>query len=263
MMGTMERMSVVGMLMGLLLLTSAGILVFVVDPKAASGISSPARFLQTGVGAEQTGLSGTPSDSSSSGSKSFDNSLFGGNHVTLAPFGVAGGEFIAYIVGAFLTIIYAFFYKQHVVDQIAPMRKQPATGRDDFEVNICDCFMDACTCVHLLLPCCQFVRQSHTNEVTKICGFWPTFFAYAVSGVCCMLGPCCLTVYFRMKLKEHMGIEDHLLNDLCCAWLCFPCAIGQQGMAVDQKLGYEVELCCTLNWLSDTKNVWNDAQEDY
>jgi len=56
-----------------------------------------------------------------------------------------------------------------------------------------------------------------------------------------------------------MGIEDHLMNDLCCAWLCAPCAIGQQGMAVDRELGYEVELCCELNWKTATENVYRDG----
>lgn len=249
------QLSIIGFLSGVALLAVAGVLLAFSDPKTLQAVEeplklveAPARFLQ--VAAQTTGLSGTPSDADSSGSgiKSFDNSLFGGNHVTLAPFGVAGGEFAAYIVGAFFSIIYAFLYKGWVVDEIEPLRKQPTTGKDDFDVNICDCWMDACMCVQLILPCMQYVRAAHTNAVTNTCGFWETFLAYLVTGLCCGLGPCCLTVFFRMKLKEHMGIEDHILNDLCCAWFCMPCAIGQQALAVDQKLGYEVELCCKLKF---------------
>jgi len=56
-----------------------------------------------------------------------------------------------------------------------------------------------------------------------------------------------------------MGIEDHLLNDLCCAWLCAPCAIGQHAMAVDRELGYEVEMCCELKWTTATENIYRDG----
>lgn len=193
-----------------------------------------------------------------------DNSLFGGNHAyTLAPFGVVGGEWIVYMVLGLFCSVYAWFYKNSVVDQIAPLPPQTHTGKDDFDVGICDCFGDACMCFHLLLPCMVYVRQAHTNQVTGICSFWGTFWAYFLGGLLCGIGPCCLTVFFRMKLKEHMGVDDHIMNDLCCAWLFAPCAVGQAAMAVDRKLGYEVECCCSLSWDRETENVYeNDRDRD-
>jgi len=172
----------------------------------------------------------------------------GATWYTMAPAGAVGGEYIVYIVFGVISIFYAWFYKMHVVDQITPMKRQEETGNDNFDVGLCDCLGDSCMCLHMLLPCMVWVRQGHTNQVTNVCGFWATFICYLVSGLCCGIGPCCLTVYFRMRLKEHMGIDDHLLSDLCFAWLCMPCTVGQQALAVDQKLGYHVDGCCTLDW---------------
>jgi len=252
-------------LAGFALLAVAGILAFVGDSNA----ELRGRVLYAATVPGQTGLSGTPSSESGEGSSSsrwsgsFDNSLFGGNHwATLAPAGAAGLDFVAYIVLGLFCATYAWFYKMHVVDHIQPMPPQEATGEDDFEPGICACIGDICMCTHLLLPCCMYVRQAHTNEVTGICGFWPTFWAYFLTGFCCGVGPCCLTVFFRMRLKEHMGVEDHVLNDLCLAWLCATCAVGQQAMAVDQKLGYEVELCCELKWTEETELVYRDGRTD-
>jgi len=250
--------------MGFLLLAMAGILAFNAESLTAGQKPLRGRFLTVDPAAANTGLSGTPSDSSSNPSNSFDNSIFGGNHkFTLAPFGIVGGDIIVYLVAGLVCGVYAWFYKTQVVDQIAPMPPQDHTGSDDFDVGICECFMDACMCFHLLIPCMVYVRQAHTNEVTGVCSFWATFWAYFLGGLCCGLGPCCLTVFFRMRLKEHMGIEDHLLNDLCCAWLCAPCAVGQAAMSVDRKLVYEVESWNNLKWLEDTEKVYRDQDDRY
>lgn len=260
-MNTPGKVSVVAFSAGFLLLATAGILVLTSPSQDVKQLRG--RFLQaTGqYNGGQVGLSGTPSSDLASGSGSFDNSLFGGNHYyTAAPAGVVGGEWIVYIVMGLLCGGYAWFYKLSVVDQIAPLPPQNGSGKDDFDVGICDCLWDAFLCFPLAIPCCVYVRQAHTNQVTGICGFWTTFWAYFLGGLCCGIGPCCLTVFFRMKLKEHMGIEDHIMNDLCCAWACAPCAVGQVAMAVDQKLGYEVDACCCkLNWDRETEQVFQDG----
>lgn len=219
----------------------------------------------TNTGTQKTSLSGTPvgsgggssSSDSSSGAKSIDHVWFGGNHqYTYAPLGIAGGEYLFYMISCFFMLIYAWFYKMYVVNPIAPMPKVVSGDvADDFDVGVCDCWFDTCMCCHLIFPCCIFVRQAHTNEVTGICSYWATFWSYALTGMCCCIGPFCLSVYFRMLLKEHMMIEDHVLNDLCLAWLCLPCSVGQQALAVDRALGYDVELCCNLQWRKEIENA--------
>lgn len=255
------KLAAVGFLTGFLLLTFAGILAYTSDSTTAAANQVDGRRLQN---QPQTGLSGSPSSSSSSGSL-FEHA--GNNWYTIAPLGAVGGEYIAYIVFGVISMFYAWFYKQHVVDQVlekkGPMQWQEDTGKDDFDVDLCACWADICMCMHMILPCMVWVRQAHTNEVTGGCGYWSTFAAYIVTGLCCCIGPCCLTVYFRMQLKDHMGLEDHLLNDLCLAWLCLPCTVAQQALAVDRKLGYTVDGCCTLDWddeesLHRLKNPYED-----
>jgi Cys-rich protein (TIGR01571 family) len=253
---------------GWLLLIAAGILVFTHESPALNAFSQDVktlegRFLTAAYATHDTGLSGTPSSSSEEGSfgRSFENhsSSGGKDVVTIRMFGFAGGEIVAYIIATFFSMMYAWMYYLQVVAQIEPLPPQPETGSDDFEVGIFDCICDACTCLSVIIPCAAWTRQAHTNEVTGVCPFWPTWCAYFCTGIFCGVGPCCLTVFFRMRLKEHMGVEDHVLNDLCLSWLCHQCAIGQQAMAVDQALGYEVECCCTLRWTTPTEKVYKDG----
>jgi len=149
-------------------------------------------------GTTQTGISGSPSGSLQGGTagKSSISALFekhsssGGDYVfTTGVLGFAGSEFTVYIVGAFFAGIYAWFYKMKVVEQIQPLGPLAPSGEDDFKPGICECWLDACNCVHLILPCCAYVRQAHTNEVTGICAFWPTFWLYIIGGLCCGLAP--------------------------------------------------------------------------
>jgi len=119
--------------------------------------------------------------------------------------------------------------------------------KDDFDTSIVGCADDMWVCVHGL--CCPLVRMSHTNAIAGIMGYWQT----AILWTCCSaftagLGPCCLMVYWRKQLKEIMGIEDHILNDICVTCFCPWLAICQQGTAVDQAMGYEVTGCCTLEY---------------
>jgi hypothetical protein len=58
-------------------------------------------------------------------------------------------------------------------------------------------------------------------------------------------------VYWRMRLKEIMGIEDHILNDFCVTLFCPMLSICQQGTAVDIKMGYQVQGCCDLEWADE------------
>jgi len=119
------------------------------------------------------------------------------------------------------------------------------TGEDDFENGIFDCFDDGWVFCHgWFFP---VVRQAQTNAVAGVCGFWETIVCWA----CCAmlsanLGPCCLLVMWRRQVKEVMGVEDHLINDLCCTLVCPLLSICQMGSAVDRASGYETTGLCTL-----------------
>jgi len=129
-------------------------------------------------------------------------------------------------------------------------------GSDDFENGICECCSDRWVCIHGF--CCPLVRMAHTNAVAGVSGFWESVLCFFLCS--CMslgIGPCCLIAYWRMQLKEIMGIADHPLNDfavtLCCPYL----SVCQQGTAVDTKLGYQVVGCCDLEWADDTDMLLN------
>lgn len=190
----------------------------------------------------QTGPSGSPSESSgksSSGSNSkptFFTPIFLGGW---------GAEFAGYIVYMFFAFCYAYMYKLNAVERIPEMHQQKPTGVNDFSENIF-----ACATRGNMLPfvcCCPFIRQAHTNEVAGICGYWWTLAAYAFGGFFCCLGPLCLTVWFRMEIKERMGLKDNVVNDFCLAWLCWSCTIGQMALAVDDFMGIDMECPWTVN----------------
>merc|ERR1711963_376274 len=86
-------------------------------------------------------------------------------------------------------------------------------------------------------------------------GFWSTLvltlFVHAFCAPCC--GPCCMNVYFRMHLKDMLGVEDHCINDFCVALFCYPCAVGQQALAIDEYLGLHTECCCKLTSLRGSR----------
>lgn len=152
---------------------------------------------------------------------------------------------ISHLIQATVAIAFACIYKSRVVDSVQGLTEhRPMTGRDDFEVGLFDCFQDINYC--LMVCFCPEVRQAHTNEVGGICGFYTSLF-FMIFGRICLApccGPCCINVYFRMHLKDMMGIEDHLINDFCIALWCWPCAVGQQAISIDEYLGYSVQCCC-------------------
>jgi len=138
---------------------------------------------------------------------------------------------------------------QPIIRQRGTLAQRPnafqPTGKDDFDHSICGCFDDMWVCIHGF--CCPLVRIAHTNAVSGVMGFWQSAIAFC----CCSLftsglGTCCLMVYWRKQLKDIMGIEDHIVNDLCITCFCPMLSICQSGTSVDQAMGYEVTGCCTL-----------------
>lgn len=263
--GTPSTIACIGMLGGMLLLGLAGTLVILTP-------SSPmvdARRLQTVLGyvsattprpssfdswdsSSSSDMSLEPSKSSESGSlKSSGPGLEALGSTLSTTFTSTGGQLL-------LMMIFAFLYNKKVVDVVVQkrgtllqrMESQEAPDSDDFENGICECMDDKWVCIHGL--CCPLVRVAHTNAVAGVCGFWET----ALCWCCCALwsvnlGPCCLLVYWRMKVKEVMQIEDHVLNDFCITLFCPWLSICQQGTAVDTAMGYEVTGCMNLEFDHD------------
>jgi Cys-rich protein (TIGR01571 family) len=259
----------IGFLCGTLLLAFAGTLAFV----GRSELSGSARRLQLGVVGPVTSVFGfanftttAPSSLDSSDSSSFGSSLesskssesesfkSGGTWVEQAgaSWGAGGGTTVANL---FIMLLFACLYKKKGVDPVIKkrgtldvrMQRIDGDGHDDFENTICECFNDKWVCIHGL--CCPLARMAHTNAVAGVMGFWETAFCWCCCSFWSMgLGPCCLMVWFRMRLKAIMKIEDHCFNDFLVTLFCPMLAICQQGTAVDTAMGYEVTGCCDLEF---------------
>jgi len=146
-----------------------------------------------------------------------------------------------------IQVIFAIVYYKNAVAPVlergTPKFEHGNFEDDDFNQNICGCFENKCVCIHGL--CCPTVRMAHTNAVSGVLAYWSSIAAFCCAG--CLCGPCgqgCLMVYWRSKLKEVMGIDQHFLNDCIVTCCCPYLAICQQAQAVDEALGYEVDGFC-------------------
>lgn len=150
-----------------------------------------------------------------------------------------------------IMMCFAIFYHKNAIAPIVDRegtlddKDLPHTDKDDFENSICGCMADPWVVVHGI--CCPLVRIAATNELAGVCGFWET----AICFFCCAvfsanLGPCCLMVYWRHAVKDVMGIDDHLCNDICCTLFLPGLSLCQQAIAVDRAMGYESTGCCKM-----------------
>jgi Cys-rich protein (TIGR01571 family) len=116
-------------------------------------------------------------------------------------------------------------------------------GQADFNNSFFSCFSDKW--VFLQGLCCPMVRMAHTNSVSGVCAFWETLWCYC----CCSwltigIGPCCLVMWWRLRLKNIMKVEENYFYDFCGTMICPMISICQMSTAVDSAMGYQVTGCC-------------------
>lgn len=152
--------------------------------------------------------------------------------------------FVVEIIRVAIIACFAFIYKDKVVNGIPPLRQQPMSTMQDFSQGIYQCFVDQQMCLHSFF-CCA-VRAAHTWHVAGLCEYWPSLFLIflvdCTKWACCL--DACVFTYFRMKLKQKLGIEPDLMMDFVFSAFCPWCAVAQEAMAVDEELGVTVECCC-------------------
>lgn len=140
-----------------------------------------------------------------------------------------------------LQIAFACMYKQKVVDLIPSLEQRPISTLEDFQQDIFACCSEQHLCLHAGF-CCQ-CRAAHTWHVAGICEYWPAlgllFLGHVAKIACCV--DAIIYTYFRMKLKEKLGIRPNPCMDLAYSVFCPCCAVGQEAMAVDQELGTQVD----------------------
>jgi len=121
------------------------------------------------------------------------------------------------------------------------------TGKtDDFKNPICGCLGDFWVAVHTIL--CPIVRLAHTNAVADVCGYWESMICFSLCACVTggIIGPGCLLVHWRKRVKEAMGLEHHCWNDCFLTFVCPYLSLCQQATAVDRKMGYVVTGCCDV-----------------
>jgi len=148
-----------------------------------------------------------------------------------------------------LQVIFACLYNRLVVESIQAESSgdleslmAKAEGGSDFNPGICECYKDKWVCCMGL--CCPMVRIAHTNAVSGVCPFWESLFCWC----CCSfmtinIGPFCLLMWWRLRLKTIMRVEDNPFNDFIITMFCPQVSICQMSSAVDSALGYQMANC--------------------
>lgn len=253
-----------GMLAGLLLLGFAGVIVIMpsVRPESTGAGEFLARRLQYGgfgyITTSRAPSSLDSSDSSSSGSsfessKSLESeSLDSSDYQHIAPqIGKSASGSMGWITGSLvLQALFAIMYYRVVTEPIRDMGKldermgnSPSGRGDDFNNGICECYKDKWVCMQVL--CCPMVRIAHTNAVSGVCPFWESLWCWC----CCSwltvnTGPFCLLMWWRLRLKNVMKVEENVMNDFCITMFCPLISLAQMSSATDAAMGYQITGCC-------------------
>jgi len=252
----------VGMTMGLLLLGFAGYSA-VVQPSTSFVVPEPAgqvgqeRRLQFGyITTSKAPSSFDSSDFSSSGSSLEPSKSFMSGSMESSDWQYVwpqirsslGGTMGWLTVSLILQIIFAALYNYKVVEDIIASGKldermsQVDSGGSDFANGICSCHKDPWVCMTGF--CCPMVRIAHTNAVSGVCPFWESLCCWC----CCAwltlnIGPFCLLMFWRLRLKTIMRLEDNPVNDFIITMFCPQVSICQMSSAVDNAMGYQMSGC--------------------
>lgn len=152
------------------------------------------------------------------------------------------------IVNSIIGLIFAFMYKQKVVDQIQPLPPQQppqpgAIAQTDFKYGVFSCFDDTNICLHA--TCCGLCRNAHTLQVVGAMDYWMAILVGYLAQACSCW--CCFSTYTRMETKKRLGIPADAIMDCLCSTFCACCAVAQAAREVDERTGVVVKCCCDLS----------------
>jgi Cys-rich protein (TIGR01571 family) len=247
------------MLTGLLLLGFAAVVVVVQTTPLGDSLfaSAEARELQ-GFGYITTSRAPSSfdsSDSSSSGS-SFEpsKSLESGSlessdwqHLWPEIARSIGSSFGSMTASLILQICFGILYFKLVVEELTDDDGgRDLSGSKGFP-GFFNCFSDPMVCC--LGLCCPMVRVAHTNQVAGVCNFWETIACYC----CCAwttlnIGPLCLLMWWRARLKGMMGLEDSVAEDFFGTCLCPQVSICQMSSGLDNAAGYRMKTPVSIEY---------------
>lgn len=215
---------------------------------------SPSSF-DSSDSSSSSDISSEPSKSSESGS--LDSSDWNNVYPKLsAAIGSSMGPLTIWLI---LQALWAVVYNSKVVtplgqdgtldERIEENKIQHMEAQNDFHNNFFGCFSDKWVCLQGL--CCPMVRMAQTNSVSGVCAFWETLWCWC----CCSwltlgLGPSCLVMWWRLRLKNIMKVEENIGYDFCATMLCPLISVCQMSTAVDSAMGYQTTGCCEYELFS-------------
>jgi len=263
--GSAAVLPTIGVCAGMLLLGFAGYIA--VGPSTARRLQSFGYITSTRAPSSfDSSDSSSSSDLSLEPSKSFESGSLDSsdwNNVYPKIEASIGGSMGPVTIWLILQALWGVIYNKYVADPIKETgtldermeaaQMEDMEGQVDFNNGFCECYKDKWVCLQGLF--CPIVRMAHTNAVSGVCAFWETFWCYC----CCSwltvgLGPCCLVVWWRLRLKNIMKVEENPLTDFFGTICCPLVSVCQMSTAVDSAMGYEVTGCCkytNYNFQSD------------
>jgi Cys-rich protein (TIGR01571 family) len=159
------------------------------------------------------------------------------------------GWLFLFITNLILASVYGVFYKFKIVDLFTyPLYPQGYQATSYFDFGACDLLKhsDMC-CMATFCPC---VRAAHTLQVTGILAYWLALVCFTMT--CVIPGcPVCWGTYYRIKLKQHLGLSYTICGDSMQVLCCFNCSIAQEALHVDHLMGRKVRCCLKLEWNDD------------
>merc|ERR1712232_599174 len=147
------------------------------------------------------------------------------------------------------------------VQIVAP---QSGETKDDFDTGVFACLNDLskpAPCLYATF--CLPIRTAHTYAAAGLVSYWFYLLAYLLLsmipfGSCCVIGA--LRTWFRVQLKQKMGITPHYATDIllstCCCWF----TAAQEAKAVDSALEVDVECCFQLKRRGGDGECGSDKQ---
>jgi len=259
--GTSSPLPAVGMIAGMLLLGFAGVMV-VMSPESTSagkGAFLDRRLYGFGYITTSRAPSSFDSSDSSSSASSFEpskssefQSLESSEWQAVWPkISSMSGSHMGALTGSLLIqIAFAVLYFRVVTTPIMDMGKldermqnNPGGRGDDFDNGICECHKNKWVFFQGL--CCPMVRIAHTNAVSGVCPFWESLWCwFCCSWLTLNIGPFCLLMWWRLRLKNIMKVEENAMNDFCITMFCPLISLCQMSAATDSAMGYQVTGCC-------------------
>lgn len=175
------------------------------------------------------------------------------------------------LAGIAIKVFFVFLYRTKIVDQCGrlepravpdPLSQDNTVGREESRKwpELFACFGEGKRSYIPYIMCCGWPRVAHTWYAA---GLLPSFWMglaliWSITAApsllviycglpnmfsCITYTWCCFSVHYRIKIKERLGAESHWGRDCLESWMCAPCALAQEAIAVDEELGMEVECC--------------------